>query len=109
MDAPVMYVARFWVHPDGKKALFAWLDGGHNAEVVAQPGFVFCKRVQLEQKNEDGWESHLMIYGLESREALENYFNDKPLAEKFAKERAPFAQHLRMDRAWGTVDLSLKH
>jgi len=48
-----------------------------------------------------------MIYGLESRQALDRYVSDKALAEKFAKERAPFQNFLRMDRAWGTVDLSL--
>ena len=109
MDAPVMYVVRFWVDPKGKKDVFAWLDGGHNAEVVGQPGFKFVKRLKLEQKADDGWDSYMMIYGLESRQALDRYFNDKAMAEKFAKERAPFQKFLRMDRAWGTVDLSLAH
>jgi hypothetical protein len=109
MDAPVMYVVRFWVAPEGQQALFAWLDGGHNAEVVAQPGFLFVKRLKLEQKSDDGWDSYMMIYGLESRQALEDYFANTELAEKFKRERAPFIEHLRMDRAWGAVELSLAH
>ncbi len=109
MDAPVMYVVRFWVAPAGKDALFAWLDGGHNAEVVAQPGFRFVKRLKLEQKSDDGWESYMMIYGLESTQALQAYFANAELAAKFNAERAPFAQYLRMDRAWGSVDMSLTH
>lgn len=109
MDAPVMYLVRFWVAPEGHKAVFAWLDGGHNAEVVAQPGFRFVKRVKLEQKGDDGWASYMMIYGLESRAALDAYFGNTKLAEKFKAERTPFNQHLRMERAWGEVEMALEH
>ncbi len=109
MDAPVMYVVRFWVDPQGHAALFAWLDGGHNAEVVAQPGFRFVKRLKLEQKGEDGWDGYMMIYGLDSRAALDAYFANTALAEKFKLERAAFVQYLRTDRAWGTVEMSLEH
>lgn len=107
MDAPVLYLVKFWVSPEGHRPLMDWLEGGHNAEVLAQPGFRFFQRVKLEQDAEDGWLAYAMIYGVESREALEAYFNDTALAAKFAAERAPFAQHLRMDRAWGRVERTL--
>ena len=109
MDAPVMYVVRFWVAPEGRQEVFAWLDGGHNAEVVAQPGFRFVKRLKLDQKGDDGWDSYMMIYGLESRQALDDYFANTVLAEKFKGERAPFAECLRMERAWGEVEMGLVH
>ncbi len=109
MDAPVMYVVRFWVAPEGHAQIFAWLDGGHSQEVVAQPGFRFVKRLKLEQKSDDGWDSYLMLYGLESRQALEDYFANTTLHEKFARQRSPFIQHLRMDRAWGALESSLVH
>lgn len=102
-----MYMSRFWISPAGREQLFAWLDGGHCAEVVSQPGFLFFKRVKLEQKSDDGWDSYAMLYGLESRQALDNYFANRALHEKFAQQRAPFAQHLRMDRFWGEVDASM--
>ncbi len=108
MDAPVLYAVKFWVDPKGRREVFDWLDGGHCAEVVAQPGFVFYHRVALEQRAEDGWPGYMMLYGLESREALENYFNQKALHEKFNRERAPFAHFIRTDRAWGTIEASLK-
>ena len=104
-----MYVSRFFVNPQGSEQVFAWLDGGHCAEVVAQPGFMFAKRLKLEQKSEDGWEGYMMLYGLESREALQRYFDNQPLHEKFTLERAPFAQHLRMERNWGAIESSLVH
>ena len=107
MNAPVMYIARFWIAPAGRDQLFAWLDGEHTAEVVSQPGFLFFRRVKLEQKSEDGWDSYMMVYGLESQQALDNYFADKALHDKFARQRAPFIQHLRMERAWGKVDAAI--
>lgn len=107
MDAQVLYVVRFWVDPRGRREVFDWLDGGHCAEVVAQPGFLFYHRVALEQPGEDGWPSYMMVYGLQSRQALEDYFNDAALHRKFTEQRAPFAHYLRMDRAWGGVEASL--
>lgn len=107
MDAPVMYIVRFWVAPTGHEEVFAWLDGAHGAEVLSQPGFLFIKRVKLEQKSDDGWAAYCVLYGLESREALDNYFANKPLHDKFAMERAPFMRHLRMDRSWGTVESAM--
>ena len=107
MDAPVMYVVRFWVSPAGHQQVFDWLDGGHCAEVIAQPGFLFFKRIKLEQKSDDAWDSYVMLYGLESRQALDDYFSHTALHAKFVAQRAPFVHHLRMDRAWGGVELSM--
>ena len=42
MDAPYLYIVKFWVHPDSRKAVMDWLDKGHMAEVVAQRGFGSC-------------------------------------------------------------------
>jgi hypothetical protein len=109
MDAPVMYVVRFWVDPKGHQEVFAWLDGGHNHEVVAEPGYRFLQRLKLDQKSDDGWDSYLNIYGLESRAALDKYFANQPLHAKFSRERGPIEKYLRIDRAWGEVDLSLTH
>ena len=109
MDAPVMYVVRFWVAPAGQQQVFAWLDGGHCAEVVAQPGFRFVKRVKLVQQSDDGWDSYFMMYGLDSMQALEDYFGNKEVADRFTREREPFIKHMRMERSWGTVESTITH
>ena len=106
MDAPYFYLVKFWVHPDSRKAVFDWLDGRHMAEVVAQPGFLFARRVKLEQASDDGWSAYMMIYGLASQAALQRYF-DGPAPAKFAQERKPFEHHLRMERASGAVDAAI--
>ncbi len=103
MDAPYLYVVKFWVHPDGAAAILRWLDDKHMAEVTAQPGFRWSRRVRLAQDAEDGWHAYMMIYGLESREALLRYFeSDAP--KQYAAERKPFEHHLRTERTWGAID-----
>ncbi len=41
MDAPVVYVVRYWVAPEIEQELIDWIDGGHLQEVVDQPGFLW--------------------------------------------------------------------
>ena len=98
-------VVRFWVAPQAEAALLRWLEGGHVAEVVGQPGFLWCKRIRLEPK--DGWNGYAMIYGIESRTAFEAYNSNKELMAKFAKERAPFESKMRIDRFFGEVDFGV--
>jgi heme-degrading monooxygenase HmoA len=95
-------VVRFWVEADAEARLLAWLDGGHVAEVVGQPGFLWCRRLRLEPK--DGLKGYAMIYGIESRAAFEAYDNNAQLKDKFARERAPFERHMRIERFAGEVD-----
>ena len=103
MDAPYLYVVKFWVHPDGAAPILHWLDATHMADVTAQPGFRWSRRVRLDQDADDGWHAYMMIYGLDSRDALLRYFeSDAP--KRYAAERKPFEHQLRTERAWGAVD-----
>ncbi len=106
MDAPYAYVVKFWVSPEGSDTIMHWLDSKHTAEVVAQPGFLSVRRVRLEEKTADGWQAYMMIYGLESREALMRYF-DSDAPQRYAEERKPFEHHLRTERGWGPVDFGI--
>ena len=47
-----------------------------------------------------------MIYGVESKAALQRYF-DGPAPAKFAQQRKQFEHHLRMERVFGAVDASV--
>jgi hypothetical protein len=106
MNAPFVYIVRFWIHPESHDRVMAWLEDGHMAEVVSQPGFLWVRRVRLATSSDDGWSAHMMIYGLASQASLERYFAS-PFPAKFAAERAPFEHHLRMERDWGHIDLRL--
>jgi hypothetical protein len=102
-DAGYLYIVRYWVAPEAEARLLAWLDGGHTAEVVAQPGFLWARRVRLEEVDSLGWRGFCSIYGLESKAALEAYFVN-PIREKFAREGAAFAGAMRAERSWGAAE-----
>lgn len=95
-------VVRFWIAPQAEARMLGWLDGGHMAEVAGQPGFLWCKRIKID-KNADGWNGYSMIYGIESKNAFDLYEKNSQLKSKFAKERAPFEKHLKIDRFAGEV------
>ena len=103
MNEPGFFlVVRFWVAPHAEAQVIGWLDGGHVAEVVRQPGFLWCKRIRLE-KAADGWSGFAQIYGIESKAHFDAY-NNSPIMEKFKRERAPFEKHMRIERFFGQVD-----
>ena len=108
-DAPMkepgfFLIVRFWVAPQAEAQVIDWLDGGHVAEVVRQPGFLWCRRIRLAEKDANGWSGYWMIYGIASKEDFEGYSANKLLHEKFARERAPFEKQLKMDRFAGPVE-----
>jgi heme-degrading monooxygenase HmoA len=99
-DAKYFLAVRFSVEPQAEAELMRWLDGGHMKEVASQKGFLWCKRIKT------GPHAFLMLYGIESKAAFEAYENNKALKEKFARERAPFEKHMRIERLAGVVEVS---
>jgi hypothetical protein len=97
-EAKFFLVVRFSIDPEAEAQVMRWLDGGHVAEVLRQPGFLWCKRIKL-----DGG-GHMMLYGIESRAAFEAYEANTALKTKFARERAPFEKHMRIERFSGEVE-----
>jgi hypothetical protein len=97
-DANYFLVVRFTIESQAEAKVMQWLDGGHAAEVLRQKGFLWCKRVKL------GGGGYLMIYGIESRAAFEAYEGNAVLKAKFARERAPFEKHMRIERFHGEVE-----
>ena len=97
-EAGYFYVVKLWVAPEGKAELMQWLAGGHVAEVVSQPGFLWCRQLDLKQCDVLGWEAHSMVYGIETRDAFDRYTADTSLAARFARQREPFAKFMRTER-----------
>ena len=106
-EAALIYVVRFWVAPETLAAVMQWLEGGHVREVVSQPGFLWCRRLDLKHSDDKGWSAHSMIYGIESRAAFDAYSANSALLTKFAGEREPFAGTMRMERFFGDVSLTV--
>lgn len=46
-DARFFLTVRFSIAPQAERQVLAWLDGGHVAEVLRQPGFLWCRRSKL--------------------------------------------------------------
>ena len=103
MNPAYFYIVRIWVAPEAEARLLAWLDGGHTAEVAAQPGFVSAKRLRLAETDSLGWRAFTTIYQLESKAALDAYFKN-PIREKFVREQAAFGAALRVERSWGAQE-----
>ena len=99
-DANFFLVVRFSIEPHAVADVMRWLDGGHVAEVLQQKGFLWCKRLRL-SKHE-----FAMLYGIESRSAFEAYEANTALKAKFARERAPFEKHMRIERVAAEVERS---
>jgi len=106
MDAPVLYCVKAWVSPDGGERWLRWLEQKHMAEVIAEPGFLWARRCRLEQRDEKGWTGWLLVYGLDSRDALERYLRS-PARERFWRELEPMNDVHRAERFWGTVDFEV--
>ena len=87
-EAKFFLVVRFWIEPQALAQVMRWLDGGHVAEVLRTPGFLWCNRV----KSGDG--GYVMLYGIESRAAFEAY------------EANRFEKHIRIERFRGEVEKS---
>jgi antibiotic biosynthesis monooxygenase (ABM) superfamily enzyme len=100
MSAAYYYIVRYWVAPAAEARLLAWLDGGHTAEMVAQPGFLSARRVRFAETDSLGWHAFATFYALESKVALDAYFASA-IRERFGREAAIFAGAMRSGRSWG--------
>lgn len=109
-EAPVLYVERVWVAPDeGGERFLMWLDGRDAAAgAVRGPGVLWVRRCRLEQTDGRGWRGHLLIYGLESRQALDGFL-DMPARARERTGREAFADVHRVAEppCHGMVELAL--
>lgn len=106
MNAPVLYMVRAWVSPNGGDRYLRWLEQQHMAEVIKEPGFLWARKCRLEQTDDKGWHSYLLIYGLVSRAALDAYLHS-PARERFWKELEPLNDVHYAERFYGCIDFEL--
>jgi len=104
-EAGFFLVVRFWIAPGATEPVMRWLEGGHLAEVLRQPGFLWVRRLGIEETDATGWSAHAMIYAIRSKADYERYMANHALHTQFAKEREPFAARIRIERFAGEVDL----
>lgn len=100
MSEDYFYITRYWIAPDGEARVLGWLDGGHTAEVAAQPGFLAARRLRLHEVDALGWRAFTTIYRTESKAAVAAYLKSAA-RERFAREQMAFTGFLRAERSWG--------
>jgi hypothetical protein len=105
-ETPILYMVQSWVKPEGGEAYLRWLQDKHMAEVVAQEGVSWARRVKLDQRDDNGWSGWMLIYGIESREALEAYLASDARLRFWAELEALKDVHYST-RVWGEVDITL--
>lgn len=99
-EAKYFLVVQFTIEPHAKAQVMHWLEGGHVAEVLRTPGFLWCRRIKGANH---AW---MMLYGIESKAAFDAYEKNTALKDKFARERAPFEKFMKIQRFHGEVDFS---
>ena len=106
VNSPLIYVVRSWVDPERGQPYLDWLENKHMAEVVDQPGILWARRVMLDQPDDKGWRSCLLIYGFADRAALDAYFHS-PDRDRFWSEVEGFRDFHYSERYWGDVDVAI--
>ena len=108
LDAPYFHIVRFWTAPAAEVPVLEWLDGKHAAELVARPDHLSAQRIRLDETDALGWHAFYALYGLESKAALDAYLKN-PVRERFAREQAPFAGSIRIERSRGAAEFAAPH
>src|SRR5262249_36254831 len=108
MNAPVLYMVRAWVSPAGGDRYLRWLETKHMAEVCGGRGFLGARKCRLEQTDHQGWAGYLLIYGLQSRAALDAYLNSAA-RERFWRGLEPLNDVHYAERFYGSVDFAVDH
>src|SRR4030042_6033770 len=106
MKASVFYIVKSWVSPKEGKLYLDWLKGGHIAEVISEPGFLWARQYRTEELDEMGWAGYITIYGLDTLDSLNRYFNSSA-RERFLRESEPFKNLHRAKRFYGILDFDL--
>ena len=60
--APFLYYVQLDVDPKKGDPFLKWLSGKHIQDVLRAPGFMWARRVPLDEPAEDGWKRLLIVY-----------------------------------------------
>ena len=101
-----LYMVKNCVDPAHAERFLHWMEHKHMPDVLALPGVLWGRKVALEQKDEHGWDCHLLIYGFESRAALEAYLQGDA-RKGFWEELKAFDDIHHGERVFGTIDFSI--
>lgn len=104
--APFLYYILLDIDPKKGDPFLRWLSGKHIQDVLRAPGFMWARRVPLDEPAEDGWKKLMIVYGINTREDFQIY-KDSDLFQQFKEECKQFEGLYRVQRFFGQVDLAL--
>ena len=78
----------------------------HIHDVVNNPGFMWARRIPLDEPAEDGWKRLIIVYGINTREEYQAYKEGKAF-QNYKEECKQFEGFYRVQRFFGQVDLVL--
>ncbi len=105
--APFLYYILLDIDPKKGQPFKKWLSSKHIQEVLRMPGFMWARRVPLDEPTEDGWEKLMVVYGINSRQEYLDYM-DSDFYRDFMEECEQFEGTFRYQRFFGQVDLVLE-
>ena len=104
--AQILYMVRSWVDPEKGQPYLDWLETKHMVEVCAEPGFLWARKIELDQKDCSSWPGYLLLYGPADRHALDAYMKS-PAREGFWKELQDFQAIHYSERFFGATDFAV--
>ena len=104
--AGFLYMVRSWVDPELGKPYLDWVEAKHMREVCAEPGFLWARKIELDQTDSSGWRGYLLLYGMTDRAALDAYLKS-PARDGFWKELQAFEEIHYSERFYGAPDFAV--
>lgn len=104
---PFLYYILLDVDPKNGEPFMRWLSSKHIQEVANNPGFLWARRVPLDEPAEDGWKRLMIVYGINSREEYQAYNGGEAFLQ-YKEECKQFDGMYRVQRFFGQVDLVLE-
>lgn len=103
--APFLYFALVDIDPKKGEEFYRWLSSVHIKDVIGNPGFLWARRIPLDQTAEDGWKRVIVMYGINTREEYLVY-RESEAFKRYQEELKQFAGVYRTQRLFGQVDLA---
>ncbi len=104
----VLYMVSGEIAPDVEAAWDAWNTEHHLPDVLREPGFLRARKYRLEGDTADGWKRWLIVYEMESREALEAYLNGEAVIRLRNDQTVRFGGRTRLSRSIGIPSATLE-
>lgn len=93
----IIYAIRIEVDPADEHTWDEWYTRHHMPELLAEPGFVRATKYKVDTTMGE-WSQYLVLYELDSREALDAYLNGEAMIRLRADHYSRFGPSTRLKR-----------